>query len=419
MTRTADTKDVLKRLNRIKKNRFFTRMFLYIGASAMSLVGTGRSEALGNVAKTNIFTKNININTISNVDREGEINQRVDWFFDKAIDSLYTQYNDLTSLKNKKQKSKMIRSRFFNELNVQGGSDYYCLAASLSNYARSSKDLVDMAGILPEKEDISYVKASCIGFINYMRNKSKKEFDNKFFIKSSNLLKEVDNVGKGAIFLVESRTNTSSGFHAITYVGKDDNGTPLFMSYNREKISPLSYWSQNGVVRGYAVDLKGMVKAQWDKKTKNCNKMEFLAMMYQNREGHPEEVKMQNFMRQKQTLACLPSSLDVKPSKKVIPAKMKAVENLPQFAHLTQKKKINPVLFLAKNKIVLKRKFQLATRWAKQKTQQSKKQSFEAAVDYKKLLAFSSRNVYSATGGGRGRTFDATALFADYKYKTI
>lgn len=155
-----------------------------------------------------------------------------------------------------------------------------------------------------------------------MLRKSKKEYDNKFVIKSANLNKEIDKVGKGAIFIIESKENNSSGYHAITYLGKDENGVAQFMSYNREKITPLSYWNKGAPVKGYAVDLYGMYKASWEKKTQNCNKMEFLALMYQNREN-PFEPKFKQLKNKEFSLPV--SSLAVKKTLAAAPLKVSKV----------------------------------------------------------------------------------------------
>ena len=402
MSKTAKKKDVLKRLNRIKKNRFFTRLILYVGASAATLMSPGRPGVSANSYNPDMITRNIKNISFNKLNKEAEISKRADWFFDNAIDSLRRQYNEFTSLK-KSQQNKMIKEHFFGDLNIKGGNTFYCLAATMSNYARNNKITPDLTEILPDlSSENSYIKAHCKGFVDYMLKKSKQEYDNKFVIKSANLKKEIDKVGKGAIFIIESKENNSSGYHAITYIGKDDKGVAQFMSYNSERITPLSYWNKGAPVKGYAVDLYGMYKALWEKKTQNCNKMEFLAMMYQNRENP----LLPKFEPIKAKEASLPvSSLYVKKAKALAPLKVKS-SDIPVWTAVGKKRKSGPVFFIAKNKIALKRKFQLAARWTRNKAQKKKNAEFE------KLAAFFEHPK-------KGTTYDATPLFADYKYKTI
>ena len=406
MSKTANKKDVLKRLHRIKKNRFFTRMFLYLGVGASTLTSPGRPNAAANTYSSAVIAKHIEMNMpLSKVSRDIEISKRVDWFFDNAIDSLRHQYNEFTSLKTR-QRNQMIEKRFFNEMSLQGGAGgraYYCLAATMSNYARLSRQFADMQDVLPDLDDgISYTKASCEGFINYMKQKSKQEFDGKFFIKSRNLNKEISKVSKGAIFLVESADKTSSGYHAITYLGRDEYGEAQFMSYNRERISSLAHWGKGGAIKGYAVDLAGMTKASWEKKTQNCNKMEFLAMMYNQRQEKP----MLDFAMLKPVQPSLPvSSLYV--SKKELSRPLKVKEaSAPVWSAVGQKQKKGAVFFINKNKIVLKRKFQLASRWSRDMA------STCADREIERIEAFFDRP-------RKGTTFNAAPLFAEYKYKSI
>lgn len=401
MNKTAKKKDVLKRLNRIKKNRFFTRLILYVSASAATLMSPGRPDAAANSYNPDIIARNIKNLSFGSINKETEISKRADWFFDNAIDSLRRQYNEFTSLK-KSQQNKMIKEKFFGGLNIKGGNTFYCLAATMSNYARSSASH-DLGDILPDlSSENSYTKAHCKGFVDYMLKKSKQEYDNKFVIKSANLKKEIDKVGKGAIFIIESKENNSSGYHAITYIGKDDKGVAQFMSYNSERITPLSYWNKGAPVKGYAIDLYGMYKALWEKKTQNCNKMEFLAMMYQNREN-PFEPKIEPLKVKEPSLPV--SSLYVKKAKALAPLKVKS-SDMPVWTAVGKKRKSGPVFFIAKNKIALKRKFQLAARWTRNKAQKKKNAEFE------KLAAFFEHPK-------KGTTYDATPLFADYKYKAI
>ena len=402
MTKTAKKKDVLKRLNRIKKNRFFTRLILCVGASAATLISPGRPGASAMTYNPNQIARTIKNIPFSNVNREAEIAKRADWFFDNAIDSLRRQYDEFTSLK-KSQKNKMIKEKFFGDLNIKGGNTFYCPAATISNYARSNQISQDLADILPDlSSGDSYTKAHCKGFVDYMLKKSKQEYDNKFVIKSSNLKKEIDKVGKGAIFIIESKENNSSGYHAITYIGKDDKGVAQFMSYNSERITPLSFWNKGAPVKGYVVDLYGMYKASLEKKTQNCNKVEFLAMMYQNRENP----QMPNIKKIKSRVSSLPvSSLQVQKTLMIAPVKTKKTET-PVWTAVSKKRKSGPVFFLAKNKIVLKRKFQLAARWTRNKAQERKNAEFE------KLVAFFDRPKDDST-------YDARPLFAKYKYKAI
>lgn len=402
MSKTASKKEVLKRLNRIKKNRFFTRMMLYVGASAATLISPVRQDAAANSYNSEFLARNIKNISINTVNKEEEISKRADWFFDNALDSLRSQYEEFTSLK-KRQQNKMIQEKFFGGLNIKGGNTFYCLAATMSNYARNNRLSPDLTDILPDMStDDSYTKAHCKGFVDFMLRKSKKEYDNKFVIKSANLNKEIDKVGKGAIFIIESKENNSSGYHAITYLGKDENGVAQFMSYNREKITPLSYWNKGAPVKGYAVDLYGMYKASWEKKTQNCNKMEFLALMYQNREN-PFEPKFKQLKNKEFSLPV--SSLAVKKTLAATPLKVSKVA-APVWTAVGKKRKSGPVFFIAKNKIALKRKFQLATRWTRNKAQERKNAEME------KLAAFFDRPK-------KGSTYNAAPLFANYNYKTI
>lgn len=402
MSKTASKKEVLKRLNRIKKNRFFTRMMLYVGASAATLISPVRQDAAANSYNSEFLARNIKNISINTVNKEEEISKRADWFFDNALDSLRSQYEEFTSLK-KRQQNKMIQEKFFGGLNIKGGNTFYCLAATMSNYARNNRLSPDLTDILPDMStDDSYTKAHCKGFVDFMLRKSKKEYDNKFVIKSANLNKEIDKVGKGAIFIIESKENNSSGYHAITYLGKDENGVAQFMSYNREKITPLSYWNKGAPVKGYAVDLYGMYKASWEKKTQNCNKMEFLALMYQNREN-PFEPKFKQLKNKEFSLPV--SSLAVKKTLAAAPLKVSKVA-APVWTAVGKKRKSGPVFFIAKNKIALKRKFQLATRWTRNKAQERKNAEME------KLAAFFDRPK-------KGSTYNAAPLFANYNYKTI
>ena len=400
MTKTAKKKDVLKRLNRIKKNRFFTRLILCVGASAATLISPGRPGASAMPYNPNQIARTIKNIPFGSVNREAEIAKRADWFFDNAIDSLCRQYDEFTSLK-KSQKNKMIKEKFFGGLNIKGGNTFYCLAATMSNYARSNQISQDLADILPDlSSGDSYTKAHCKGFVDYMLKKSKQEYDNKFVIKSSNLKKEIDKVGKGAIFIIESKENNSSGYHAITYIGKDDKGVAQFMSYNSERITPLSFWNKGAPVKGYVVDLYGMYKASLEKKTKNCNKVEFLAMMYQNRENP----HLPNIKKIKSPDSSLPvSSLYVQKALAVAPDKE---QDAPVWTAVGKKRKSGPVFFVAKNKIVLKRKFQLAARWTRNKAQERKNAEFE------KLAVFFDRPREDSV-------YDARPLFAKYKYKAI
>lgn len=402
MSKTASKKEVLKRLNRIKKNRFFTRMMLYVGASAATLISPVRQDAAAKSYNAGFWAGNIRNVSFNAVNKEEEISKRADWFFDNALDSLRRQYEEFTSLK-KRQQNKMIQEKFFGGLNIKGGNTFYCLAATMSNYARNSRLSPDLTDILPDlSTDDSYTKAHCKGFVDFMLRKSKKEYDNKFVIKSSNLNKEIDKVGKGAIFIIESRENNSSGYHAITYLGKDEKGVAQFMSYNREKITPLSYWNKGAPVKGYAVDLYGMYKASWEKKTQNCNKMEFLALMYQNREN-PFEPKLELLKPQEHTLPV--SSVFVKKAVAVAPLKV-AKADVPVWTAVSKKRKSGPVFFIAKNKIALKRKFQLASRWTRDKAQERKNAELE------KLAAFFDRPK-------KGSAYNAAPLFANYNYKII
>ena len=402
MSKTASKKEVLKRLNRIKKNRFFTRMMLYVGASAATLISPVRQDAAANSYSSEFLARNIKNISINTVNKEEEISKRADWFFDNALDSLRSQYEEFTSLK-KRQQNKMIQEKFFGGLNIKGGNTFYCLAATMSNYARNNRLSPDLTDILPDMStDDSYTKAHCKGFIDFMLRKSKKEYDNKFVIKSANLNKEIDKVGKGAIFIIESKENNSSGYHAITYLGKDENGVAQFMSYNREKITPLSYWNKGAPVKGYAVDLYGMYKASWEKKTQNCNKIEFLALMYQNREN-PFEPKFKQLKNKEFSLPV--SSLAVKKTLAAAPLKVSKAAS-PVWTAVGKKRKSGPVFFIAKNKIALKRKFQLATRWTRNKAQERKNAEIE------KLAAFFDRPK-------KGSTYNAAPLFANYNYKTI
>lgn len=402
MSKTASKKEVLKRLNRIKKNRFFTRMMLYVGASAATLISPVRQDAAANSYSSEFLAKNIKNISINTVNKEEEISKRADWFFDNALDSLRRQYEEFTSLK-KHQQNKMIQEKFFGGLNIKGGNTFYCLAATMSNYARNNRLSPDLTDILPDMStDDCYTKAHCKGFVDFMLRKSKKEYDNKFVIKSTNLNKEIDKVGKGAIFIIESKENNSSGYHAITYLGKDENGVAQFMSYNREKITPLSYWNKGAPVKGYAVDLYGMYKASWEKKTQNCNKMEFLALMYQNREN-PFEPKFKQLKNKEFSLPV--SSLAVKKNLAAAPLKVSKAA-APVWTAVGKKRKSGPVFFIAKNKIALKRKFQLATRWTRNKAQERKNAEIE------KLAAFFDQPK-------KGSTYNAAPLFANYKYKTI
>ncbi|MDY4841061.1 MAG: hypothetical protein SO314_01680 [Alphaproteobacteria bacterium] len=402
MSKTASKKEVLKRLNRIKKNRFFTRMMLYVGASAATLISPVRQDATAKSYNAGFGAENIRNVSFNAVNKEEEISKRADWFFDNALDSLRRQYEEFTSLK-KRQQNKMIQEKFFGGLNIKGGNTFYCLAATMSNYARNSRLSPDLTDILPDlSTDDSYTKAHCKGFVDFMLRKSKKEYDNKFVIKSSNLNKEIDKVGKGAIFIIESKKNNSSGYHAITYLGKDEKGVAQFMSYNREKITPLSYWNKGAPVKGYAVDLYGMYKASWEKKTQNCNKMEFLALMYQNREN-PLEPKLELLKPQEHILPV--SSVFVKKAVAVAPLKV-AKADVPVWTTVSKKRKSGPVFFIAKNKIALKRKFQLASRWTRNKAQERKNAELE------KLAAFFDRPK-------KGSTYNAAPLFANYNYKII
>lgn len=135
MSKTASKKEVLKRLNRIKKNRFFTRMMLYVGASAATLISPVRQDAAANSYNSEFLARNIKNISINTVNKEEEISKRADWFFDNALDSLRSQYEEFTSLK-KRQQNKMIQEKFFGGLNIKGGNTFYCLAATMSNYAR-------------------------------------------------------------------------------------------------------------------------------------------------------------------------------------------------------------------------------------------------------------------------------------------
>lgn len=410
MSKTANQKEVLERLNRIKKNRFFTRMFMFLGASAVTLINDGSQNKAGAMPSLNHVGKNITLtSSLISLNREQEIDKRVDWFFDAAVDSLHAQFKELTETKNVARKNKIIEQKFFNDLSLKGGKggrEYYCLAATMSNYARLSRLTDDLDGILPDLNDgVSWTKASCAGFIDYMKNKSKSEFGNKFFIKSRNLNKEIDSVGKGSIFLVESTENTSSGYHAITYIGKDEKGTPQFMSYNKDIIAPLSHWGKSGNVKGYAVDIPGMVKTNWLRKTENCNKMEFLSMLYNGRNNPllPELPELS--LDQEKLLAKTfdASSLFVKTKTPTVWSPAAAPQLLAQKSK--NKKQFNPSTLLAKNKVVLKRKFSLAARWVK-------KQSLKAP---KKLEAFMDERRLRPKPGS---TFDATPMFANYKYQT-
>lgn len=277
----------VKRLARIKRNRFYTRMLAYV-------VGIGGLTSATPVAKSETssapldkeithaeYKMNIISTMIKNIDVDKEIEKRTDWFVGQYLKELNNQYEGIIAAKKVRKKDAFIKENILDVVCDGKGSRgaNYCIAAAMSAYFKVNQTAGDMDGILPEADNNGNTPSIyCPGFVSHM----KKLFP-KLVKKSNNLLSEVEKSKPGSIFVVDWPNGASNTHALIRLDEKDEKGNVLFMSNNNESKRPLSAWKHNGKVSGHVVPMAEAIAQNWKNRAKSLNKIEFFKEIYAGR----------------------------------------------------------------------------------------------------------------------------------------
>lgn len=160
-----------------------------------------------------------------------------------------------------------------------GNAGFYCLGTYTKslNSALSANNISSSAGGLMQftpaerkmfkSEAWGSPQISCPAAINYFETHKNKELKScgkslKDMPKGTTLGQMLaqgykdGSIPKGSLVLVQSAGNTSTGMHAVMFVGLNDKGEPLFSSANPEVLhSPMPKWSNQVANPNKARDL--------------------------------------------------------------------------------------------------------------------------------------------------------------------
>lgn len=310
MKKTGSKLRKLVKLRKILRHKMLTRTMKYLSAAVLSLTTQGntietdnlpgrinndkktdRSEWRAEAVQKQFLSEEINL--------EEEINKRVDWYMDKYIDTLQSSLNEIKEIKTYKPRKKYISENFFNKVfqyQKYESANFYCIAATMSSLNRLNDETGDFDGFFPEvTSEEAHAMIYCPSFVKYVNKKYKgcvKEYsqvrDTKGKPAGKGVL-DISRLKKGMILLQRSAGNTSSGWHAVTYMGEGK-----VISFNRDGI----YKVQN--VKTKVIDMPEILRREWRERVKGMENLqqqtpqEMIAMLSKLYAGRENEF-MANF----------------------------------------------------------------------------------------------------------------------------
>lgn len=208
------------------------------------------------------------------VNWEEEINQRTDWLMQEYVDTLKSSLNEIMGIKQYKERRNYISKNFFDKVYSAGHlrmANFYCVAGAMSCLSRVNDETGDLDGFFPDATTTeANAMVSCPGFAAYVKKNYKdclKEYlyakNRKMVTKAGDVL-EVDKLKPGMLLLQVSSGNTSSGWHAVVYIGDGK-----VASFNRDGIYNLKT-----NIKTKVIDIPEIVRIGWRERVKKMQNMQ-------------------------------------------------------------------------------------------------------------------------------------------------
>lgn len=278
MEKSTSNKRKYVKLRKIWRNKMLTRAVKYIGIAIVSFTSQGSAAGIGEKEQGNDGRKidrsewlaSLNQKTIAapEIDIQVEIEKRVDWFVEEYIQTLKTRQAELLALKGYNAKQNYIKKNFFDrvfEAGRLGKGSNYCVAAAMGCLLDLNDKTGDLENFFPDGSTRDgRAMVSCSDFITFVKKNYKdclKEYTsgkNGVLKTKSGEVYKPEELKEGMILVQESKTNTSSGWHTVVYIG---NGQVL--SFNNDKIYNLNKRLPTNVI-----DLPEIIRQEWDNRVK-------------------------------------------------------------------------------------------------------------------------------------------------------
>lgn len=271
------------KLRKILRHKMVTRAVKYLSVAIVTLTTQGNtveSENLPGSVKNDkkidfkewhaeavqkqFLSEEINVNE--------EINKRVDWYMDRYVDTLKSSLKEIKEIKTYKPRKEYISQNFFHKVfqfQKYESANYYCIAGAMSSLSCLNDETGDFDNFFPEvTQEEARAMIYCPAFEKYINKKYKgcvKDYSQIRDAKGKPVAKgvlDLSKLKKGMILLQKSVGNTSSGWHAVTYIG---DGKVL--SFNRDGI-----YNVQKNVRTKVVDMPEVLRQEWQERVKEMQK---------------------------------------------------------------------------------------------------------------------------------------------------
>lgn len=221
---------------------------------------------------------------------EKAIKETTSNFMQNYISNAEKMYQELQDCKqaNGGDKSEWIKK------NVPGLSGFYCIGSLTAAMKPAQKEIG--SEFMPAS---SYnPRVSCIAAIDYMEKNDNPEM-RKAIIRTGqesvyDVVKNNPNIKPGAICIVKADANSpsSSGWHAIMFAGRDENGNPGFLSFNNEyyknpdgSYKDMGWWTKQKNCNCAIINVAECIEIEQKQKAQELGTRNYLAEFEQRQSG--------------------------------------------------------------------------------------------------------------------------------------
>lgn len=207
-----------------------------------------------------------------------------------------------TELEVCKQKNNGDNSDWLNK-NVPGVGGFYCIGSLTAAMKGPQKEIG--SEFMPAS---SYnPRASCVAALDYMEKNENPEMRKAITRTGSesvyDVIKNNPDIKPGAICIVKADANSpsTSGWHAIMFAGRDENGNPGFMSFNREyhknpdgSYKDMGWWTKQKNCNCAIINVEQCIEIEQKQKAQEMGNGNYLAECERRQEKGSQKLYAQN-----------------------------------------------------------------------------------------------------------------------------